>query len=471
MVEYLFSLSVVIDSAENVTATIPDGLLYVTQPEFEDRMDSLFGGNKSPVEFWTRTDGDDRKLRPSGLVDVRMALMGVKDMRLSREGYLELSNASIQNALNYANGQQHDREALIKEREERITVIKEAKDEWKSALKAEETARGNADNEIKNLISNKTHDSLQGLQGGTTGQYYHLTAAQVSKVDNAAAASDIIKDHENLTGLQGGTTGQHYHLTAAEKSKLTALPEAGNIPSPSDIVKSHNSLTGLQGGDSTGYYHLTLSEFNSVRTLIGYTADIKKLIDNAGSGTGGGSGSGSGSGTETPKDFGLLPGTDKGIYDRIEFTALTRDNQNNILLGDIKITSVTVDTHTVYYPIAQLFKSDGTRITCTNSIARNYRLSAVKGDGTVITTFDIQNELSNKYNPVSFRIPSINATNGVDDYLQIQHKAYPGLVARIPIKYKLHYAGTVATPTFTSTGATLYYQSWTDLVEKLAPQL
>ncbi|MEO5362801.1 MAG: discoidin domain-containing protein [Magnetococcus sp. DMHC-8] len=37
------------------------------------------------------------------------------------------------------------------------------------------------------------------------------------------AASGGVADHESLTGLQGGTTGQHYHLTSACHTALTAL--------------------------------------------------------------------------------------------------------------------------------------------------------------------------------------------------------------------------------------------------------
>ena len=54
-------------------------------------------------------------------------------------------------------------------------------------------------------IAARDHNQLQGLQGGTAGEQYHLTAAQYS----ALAAGP----HNNLTGLQGGSSGQYYHLT------------------------------------------------------------------------------------------------------------------------------------------------------------------------------------------------------------------------------------------------------------------
>jgi len=57
-------------------------------------------------------------------------------------------------------------------------------------------------------IATRLHNTLQGLQGGTTGEMYHLTAAQYSALTAGP--------HNNLSGLQGGTSGEYYHLTANE---------------------------------------------------------------------------------------------------------------------------------------------------------------------------------------------------------------------------------------------------------------
>jgi len=56
--------------------------------------------------------------------------------------------------------------------------------------------------------------------------------------------------HNNLQGLQGGTAGEMYHLTAAQHSALTAGP--------------HNSLSGIQGGTSSQYYHMTAAEYDAL---------------------------------------------------------------------------------------------------------------------------------------------------------------------------------------------------------------
>lgn len=92
-------------------------------------------------------------------------------------------------------------------------------------------------------IQNRDHALLSGLQGGTTGEHYHLTLAQWSALTAGP--------HNNLSGLQGGTTSQYYHLTLAQHTLLTAY--------------SHNSLNGLQGGAASEYYHLTSAEYTKLQ--------------------------------------------------------------------------------------------------------------------------------------------------------------------------------------------------------------
>jgi len=82
-------------------------------------------------------------------------------------------------------------------------------------------------------------------------------------VDKAGAnITDIpLRAHNNLQSIQGGTTGQFYHLTAAQYAALTAGP--------------HNDLAGLQGGTATEYYHLTATEHTNLQTnlMISQAAD------------------------------------------------------------------------------------------------------------------------------------------------------------------------------------------------------
>lgn len=82
-------------------------------------------------------------------------------------------------------------------------------------------------------IVTRPHSSLQSLQGGTPGEYYHLTSAQVTKVNGAApldspafttsvgfnGASAMTKP--TITGSRGGN--------AALASLLTQLANYGLI--------------------------------------------------------------------------------------------------------------------------------------------------------------------------------------------------------------------------------------------------
>lgn len=82
--------------------------------------------------------------------------------------------------------------------------------------------------------------------------------------------TDIVsRQHNNLQLIQGGTSGQYYHLTAAQHAALSAGP--------------HNSLSGLQGGTATEYYHLTNSQHSEVTTFFGSTditaAEAETLTD------------------------------------------------------------------------------------------------------------------------------------------------------------------------------------------------
>jgi hypothetical protein len=77
-----------------------------------------------------------------------------------------------------------------------------------------------------------------------------------------------LRSHQNLQSLQGGGTGEMYHLTAAQYAALTAGP--------------HNTLSGLQGGTASEYYHLTQKQneqvINTVLTVTASTQTITSQI-------------------------------------------------------------------------------------------------------------------------------------------------------------------------------------------------
>jgi hypothetical protein len=72
------------------------------------------------------------------------------------------------------------------------------------------------------------------------------------------------KAHDLLTGLQGGTTNEHYHLTAAEHTALGSIP-------------NHNTLGSIQGGVVNEYYHLTSAEYTGTGTGVFVRKDSAQL--------------------------------------------------------------------------------------------------------------------------------------------------------------------------------------------------
>lgn len=80
VVQTQLSLITVIDRAANVTATISTDLVFVTQEELQYRLDNLFGPAAEISHIWTRTHGDDKKLRPVPLEDAKLAILGGVDL-------------------------------------------------------------------------------------------------------------------------------------------------------------------------------------------------------------------------------------------------------------------------------------------------------------------------------------------------------------------------------------------------------
>ena len=64
-------------------------------------------------------------------------------------------------------------------------------------------------------LATKAHNLLTGMQGGTTNEYYHLTAAQYASLG--------VGNHNDLLAKQGGTTNEYYHLTATQNGYVTGL--------------------------------------------------------------------------------------------------------------------------------------------------------------------------------------------------------------------------------------------------------
>ena len=107
------------------------------------------------------------------------------------------------------------------------------------------------------------HNNLNGLQGGETDGYYHLTSTQHTWLSDGP--SDGYWDEtKGGTGYTSYTIGDVlYADSTTSLAKLgigsngQALIINSGVPSWQNISTTHNSLDGLQGGETDGYYHLT----------------------------------------------------------------------------------------------------------------------------------------------------------------------------------------------------------------------
>lgn len=73
------------------------------------------------------------------------------------------------------------------------------------------------------------------------------------------------RKHNNLQSIQGGTSGEHYHLTAAQHATLSS----GN----------HNDLAVIQGGTATERYHISSSNYDAASRLSWNTTDRTINVD------------------------------------------------------------------------------------------------------------------------------------------------------------------------------------------------
>jgi hypothetical protein len=121
------------------------------------------------------------------------------------------------------------------------------------------------------------HNDLEGLQGGTEFERYHVTqliaaaleAAGILPGDVFAKVGEIIKQHNALGGLQGGTEFERYHLTkngsdaaafSKEPSKYNPFLTRKNLPqftrtiSPFHLVEHEPENMGMLYGAAYSSY-------------------------------------------------------------------------------------------------------------------------------------------------------------------------------------------------------------------------
>ena len=136
-------------------------------------------------------------------------------------------------------------------------------------------------------IANRDHGNLQGLQGGTAGERYHLTAAQYAAIGAG--------NHNSLAGIQGGTSTERYHINADQYNAISnsleivstgsgiVLPTTPTIFAPTINITtsngiSYNAATGEVTFNNGGSYNMLLY-FNAATTAANRTVYLYGEID------------------------------------------------------------------------------------------------------------------------------------------------------------------------------------------------
>ena len=99
--------------------------------------------------------------------------------------------------------------------------------------------------------------TLQSIQGGTTGQYYHLTAAQ--------HASLGVGDHNDLLSIQGGTSTERQHLTTLQHNRVTGILSLAADPSTSEISASEWAI---YKNTTSGDVRLWVNDAGTMKSIL-----------------------------------------------------------------------------------------------------------------------------------------------------------------------------------------------------------
>jgi hypothetical protein len=114
------------------------------------------------------------------------------------------------------------------------------------------------------------HNDLLNLDGGDTGEYYHLSHQEYDDIIGYLT-SPPTGNHNDLSSLDGGDTDEYYHLSHQEYDDIIAMLQS---PPATD----HNDLSSLDGGTSAGggeYYHLTSAQHSRIdHRSIQFSGDL-----------------------------------------------------------------------------------------------------------------------------------------------------------------------------------------------------
>ena len=132
---------------------------------------------------------------------------------------------------------------------------------------------------LQNLINSSggvAHSGLTGLQGGTVGEYYHLTAPQYTAVANL---SETIDDRVHALLVAGANVTLSYNDAS---NTLTISASGGAFP----VGAIYINVTGVNPASELGYG--TWSAFGTGRVLVGVDTsdtDFDTVLETGGSKT------------------------------------------------------------------------------------------------------------------------------------------------------------------------------------------
>lgn len=80
VVDWILALVTLVKRAATIEVNIDSNYAFVSQAELNNRIDKLFGDPAVISHLWTRTHGDDKKLRPVELDEAKLAILGGVDL-------------------------------------------------------------------------------------------------------------------------------------------------------------------------------------------------------------------------------------------------------------------------------------------------------------------------------------------------------------------------------------------------------
>ncbi len=125
-------------------------------------------------------------------------------------------------------------------------------------------------------LATREHQALQGVQGGTAGEKYHLTLAQHTDLtdgnDSTLHYHATDRDSANFTGtnwtdlVDGSSTTLHYHASDRDSANFTGTNWTDLTDGGATTLHkhSHNGMDGLQGGTTSEYYHFTNVQYTDI---------------------------------------------------------------------------------------------------------------------------------------------------------------------------------------------------------------